>query len=375
MCKRILIVSGSFYPTNSPRSYRTVELSLEFARKGYLVTTLVPDRGYNYSNERKLDEIEILTFQHKKSKKSPSTRKRLVQRFFERFMKLCFEYPDILMSFKLNKVMQSLGTKYDVIISIASPYPIHWGVALALRKKSELADTWIADCGDPYMGCNINANIFNKHPFYFKWIEKWMFNKVDFITVPIKEAISAYYVEFHSKIVVIPQGFAFAEDKESVKFVKNDPIKFCYAGLFYKTLRDPRPFLNYLSTLKMEFRFIIYTNSNGRDLIKPYKNRLKDKLVINDLISRDDLLEVLKTMDFVVNLKNESTSQSPSKLIDYSLAGRPILSISANEPNINIINGFMNHNYKSQMIIPDIKKYHISNVVNDFINLFSKINK
>ena len=33
--KRILIVSRSFYPDNSPRAFRTAELSKEFARQGH----------------------------------------------------------------------------------------------------------------------------------------------------------------------------------------------------------------------------------------------------------------------------------------------------------------------------------------------------
>ena len=40
--KRILIVSRSFYPDNSPRAFRTTELSKEFARQGHHVTVITP---------------------------------------------------------------------------------------------------------------------------------------------------------------------------------------------------------------------------------------------------------------------------------------------------------------------------------------------
>jgi hypothetical protein len=36
--KKILIVSRSFYPMNSPRSFRTTELVKEFARQGHMIT-------------------------------------------------------------------------------------------------------------------------------------------------------------------------------------------------------------------------------------------------------------------------------------------------------------------------------------------------
>jgi len=57
-------------------------------------------------------------------------------------------------------------TKYDLLISIAVPYPIHWGVAAvwAKDKSKNLAPNWIADCGDPY--CFQENDTF-KPPFYF----------------------------------------------------------------------------------------------------------------------------------------------------------------------------------------------------------------
>ena len=42
MKKKILIVSRSFYPENSPRSFRTTELAKEFARQGHDVTVFTP---------------------------------------------------------------------------------------------------------------------------------------------------------------------------------------------------------------------------------------------------------------------------------------------------------------------------------------------
>lgn len=38
--RKILIISRSFYPMNSPRSFRTTELAKEFARQGHEVRAL-----------------------------------------------------------------------------------------------------------------------------------------------------------------------------------------------------------------------------------------------------------------------------------------------------------------------------------------------
>lgn len=47
---RILIVSGFFYPTNTPRAFRTTELAKEFARCGHEVTVMIPQNNYDYSD-------------------------------------------------------------------------------------------------------------------------------------------------------------------------------------------------------------------------------------------------------------------------------------------------------------------------------------
>ena len=39
---KVLVVSRAFYPTNSPRSFRTTELAIELSKQGYNVTVLTP---------------------------------------------------------------------------------------------------------------------------------------------------------------------------------------------------------------------------------------------------------------------------------------------------------------------------------------------
>ena len=40
--RKILIVSASFFPINSPRSFRTTELAKELARQGHKVKVITP---------------------------------------------------------------------------------------------------------------------------------------------------------------------------------------------------------------------------------------------------------------------------------------------------------------------------------------------
>jgi len=53
--------------------------------------------------------------------------------------------------FKVRKILK-YEKDYDLMISFAVPYPIHWGVAWSITKKHKISEVWVADCGDPYMG-------------------------------------------------------------------------------------------------------------------------------------------------------------------------------------------------------------------------------
>lgn len=367
--KNIIIISRSTYPKPSPRSMRTHELAQELARKGHAVTLYILTDGYDYNSYEKMYNIKVnslgkvyLPQLHYEGNKAIS----LMLRAFRKLLNKIFEFPDIELSFKTYKAIKKENS-IDLLITIGHPYPIHWGAALfkTLNKKRMRKTIWVADCGDPYMG-----NPFSKKVFYFKYIEKWFCSKANFISIPTKQAIKGYYSEFHQKIKIIPQGFNFNDIKISESNKPNKVITFIYAGNFYKGLRDPRPLLDYLSSLDIEFKFIIYTRSHS--ILKGYENKLGGKLIVRNYIPRKQLILEMSRADFLLNLENPSSIQSPSKLIDYGLANKPILSVNTNqELNKNMINSFLNRDYKDALKIDNIQQYNIVNVANSFLSLLS----
>lgn len=122
-----------------------------------------------------------------------------------------------------------------------------------------------------------------------------------------------------------------------------------------------------MSSLKIDFRFVIYTNSDI--LIKPFYSFLKNKLVVKPYIPREKLLYELSKMDFLVNIENNYKEQFPSKLIDYALTKRPILSFKSKPIPINIINEFLSGNYQNKYIVDNLEQYDIRNVARKFIEL------
>ncbi|WP_446787897.1 glycosyltransferase [Macellibacteroides fermentans] len=366
MTNKILIVSRSFHPQNSPRSFRTTELAKEFARQGHEVTVLIPnltEEQQEYAGQNGFNLKNLGNTTWRVSDFGNSKVGYLLTRAAVRFLQLGFEYPGIELLFMVNRALQN-ESGYDLLISIAVPYPIHWGVAKARTHKHRIAKVWVADCGDPYMGCDTDTF---KKPFYFKYLEKWFMNKADAISIPVATALDSYYKEFHKKIKIIPQGFKIDNIiNDNNKTKTNSMPVFGYAGGFIPNIRDPRPFLEYLSQLEEQFKFIIHTNNDA--IIKPYKQLLGDKLEIHEFIPRTELLKKFSSFDFLVNFDNNTQSAIPSKLIDYAIMGLPVLNIT-NQFEPKVIREFLSGNFKNAMTLPDIEAYRIENVCNQFLSL------
>ena len=74
-------------------------------------------------------------------------------------------------------------------------------------------------------------------------------------------------------------------------------------------------------------------------------------------------------MDFLVNFENRNNVQSPSKLIDYALTNRPILSVNPSFLDKRVVDEFLNNDYTNQLKIKNIERYDIKNVTKQFLEL------
>lgn len=366
---KILIVSGYFYPEITPRAFRTTELACELAREGHYVKVIAPLSGSDYTKfiEKNHISLQNITLKKQQLKLGNNKLLNLGVRIFNRLADLLFAYPTSEYVSAIPKLLNKETDNYDIVISIAQPHAIHWGINRSLKKFPKLTKKWIADCGDPYMGCKTDTF---KKPFYFKYIEKSFCRNCDYITVPIKSAIPSYYPEFKNKIKIIPQGFNFSEEGAQNQDAINNPVPtFVFAGSFIPGIRDPRPLMDWLTKCNEDFRFYIFTKK--ATLVNPYKEKLGNKIIINNYISRPELLTFMRSCDFLLNLENGTSVQSPSKLIDYTLCKRPILSVNSNNLDTNKIKEFLKGDYSHQMPPLDISAYDIRNVAKQFIDLAS----
>ncbi len=365
--KKILIVTNAFYPDISPRSFRATELAKEFGRQGHTVKVLTHPR-IGTDVFCKENGIEFKNLGHLTWPVPTVKGKGIVRMFWRittRFSTLLFEYPLIQIMPLLKKGLK--GEKdHDILISVAVPYPIHWGVAAVRSKKNPIAKVWIADCGDPYMG---QENDTFKPPFYFGWLEKKFCRKAEFLTVPTPSSIQGYYKEFHYKINVIPQGFRFEDVKKFEGKKPTNKVIFGYGGMFIPGRRDPSELFSFLNTLdeSFDFEFHIYTITPS--LVTPYIDASKGRIQLKPIVHRDELLFEMSKMDFVVNFENVGSKQTPSKLIDFAIIQKPILSIKTGHFDQEIIIEFLQGNYKNAIQIENPNQYRIENVAQKFLTL------
>ena len=368
---KVILFSRWFKPAKNPRSFRTYELLYELLRRDYSITTFFP-QGAKISSSVRCFVVPSCSLEgdliHVKSGKV-DWRQIIIKNMRKVFLFFIGDGPKTLYyaytAYDLMKKHLSQENNYDVIISIS--YPFYVNVALAcLKRYINPATVLIADCGDPFY-----ANPSFKKAFYLKYLEKWVLNQFDYVTIPI-EAARSNYLEYlpPEKIKVIPQGFKLMDIPDSA-YPKNAVPTFGYAGVFYESIRNPRFFFEYLLTLKQDFCFVVYAIADAftAGLLAEYKEKLGDKLEIREAVDREVLIPEMATWDFVINFDNDNSNQRPSKLIDYAMSKRPILSFNQATFKSEVFAAFMQGDYNGQEHI-DLSQYDIRTVVDKFEKLF-----
>ena len=352
----------------TPRAHRTTELMIELSKRGHEVVTYAVLGEYDYSAFEKETGVKVkpipMKWQITPYSSDLITKRSFIDKVLGKLLKKNFEFPEIEFKYRMEDVIKS-EDDVDLLISIADPHHIHWGVARAKKALgSKFPTKWIADCGDPFMMNNETKD----HLLKFEKQERLFCESANFITVPVEKAPYFYYPEYREKFHIISQGFRFElPTKNSYSPINNIPT-FVFAGTFLADIRNPKKLLDFLVAYDKPFKFVIYTKYT--ELIDPYMKVLGDKLEIRDQVSRNELISELKKMDFLLNIENlNSPGQTPSKLIDYSIANRPILSVSPDNPDFDMVRAFLSGDYSKAFEVDNLDQFKIENVVDKFLAL------
>jgi len=377
---KILITTYYFHPDITPRAFRAFELAREFSKQGHEVKVYTRDTGEDYSSLKdRFSVIPVSTgYLFNRSRKQassasahPAPKKSGIRSALIKLMRrgqfwvypggVSFEY-----GFTLSRALSQEEGQFDLLISIGLPIAVHFGSAMAVDRNPALAMVRIADYGDPFSG----SSGYPPLPFRYRF-EKWILDRFDHISIPIIGTRNLYKrFKPTERISIIPQGFDFSTLKLAT-YQKEATPRFAYAGIFYPYQKHPGFLFEYLCSLPIDFRFTLFTDINNQEsmsLIEPYRSKLGEKLEIHHLIPRLDCIHELSRFDFLVNLEWENSIQRSSKVIDYALSGRPIISFSQEAHIESLFGAFLRGDYSDQLAV-DLESYDIRAVAEKFITL------
>lgn len=377
--RKVLIATVQFYPDPTPRGNRVFELARGFAQRGWSVEVLLFWDDRDRTAHQKLTEEYGIAVDYlcegplKEGTQHFSTLFSLTKKQGGNPVKSLLNFSRIISrSYWLLRAVFKLLMKFAkqpaVFISVSNPLYVHLFSAWALRFFPARKFTAIAEYGDAASPAAAKENQFISEAF-------------DRIVV-MSEKMRGWYGRFKEKkdIVVIPHGFNLREVKKAV-YKKNEVPTFAYAGRFWKEVRDPTFFFEFLKTCKFDFKFYVYWNDTAKtprtgkvwiyEMFSTYKALLGERFIVKEPLSRLELIYELSRQDFLVDFSNLIGIGEPSKLIDYTLAERPVLSVNQSSFRPEVFESFIHGQYE-QSVKFDLSKHDIDQVIDRYLEVVQR---
>lgn len=373
---KIAILTAVFHPELHPRAFRAYELAKEYAIQGHDVEVFLLTRIKGFDYEQLSQELHI-----KITILPLYTRELGAENIFQQTNPLLrwihWGYRWLLeyllagnlfaYSTRIAECLKHEMQQKDMVIALSTPFMNLLGLAKYVHAhKAQSKTIYIADSGDPFYYSQQT-----KRALYFKWVEKWVYRHFDYLSIPTSDAIPAYAPLIpKEKIQIIPQAFNMRDVHLSPAPTSDIPT-FAYAGVFYQDIRNPEFLFKHLCTLTEDFRFHVYLRHRDphiTSVLDKFQKQLGEKLIIHYSVKRTDLLYRLSECHFLINISNTTSTQLPSKLIDYGITKRPVYSFDKQSFNPQVFTAFMHGDYTHAMPI-DIRPYDIEVVTKQFIEL------
>lgn len=264
-------------------------------------------------------------------------------------------FPDILIFEKrrlIKKAIQLISIyKFQIIVSSGFPF-----TTMALSK--EIKDKYpfvrfVYDIGDPFFRNSNNGFIRNIFAGYY---ENKYLKYIDNLVVTNNMTLQHYLNNFGDKIKqdqieIIQMGvnLEYLKEVEKNLFSINETtshkeVNLVYAGQLYKSLREP--FELYKAVAKWnnstESRKInLFMYGSFRDTYK-IKDSSLNNIYFKGLVSNEEIIIAYYTSDVIVFIDNAWGMQTPGKIFEVSVIGKPVLFISNNKesPAFEVVKNF-----------------------------------
>ncbi|EOP16790.1 MULTISPECIES: hypothetical protein [Bacillus] len=342
--KRVVVISYWYYPENVARAFHVKGIVSSLIKDGYHVDLVLPKNAmYQEIGNKNLDNITLHQVKpgillHKEKNRWDvnrnilnSSHSNLLTRGFKKLYDVLI-WPDRTIEWAINAYRyvkkNKLHSNGIAMVTVGLPVSTH--ITGHLLKKDAPHLKWIADYGDPF-----SYNPDREIRKYDRFLESRILNNVDSIVIPTESAIDCYTSlgVNKSQIHVIPQLFEEAQGESNYE-VDKDKFNIMYAGSFYKGIRSPVEFIHGLilaseKNPKIQFHYFGNTNALEEFLRLEGLDINMLPITVNTFKDRNEIISIMKRMDLLINLNNKSTSQIPSKIIDYLYADKRILNVGS----------------------------------------------
>lgn len=248
----------------------------------------------------------------------------------------CLLFPDVRtewLPFAWREIKALFAKQhYDLVVSSNEP-----GVdlILGLCAKKRWHVPWIVDLGDPVLT--------PYSPWWRRWLDKRFERKVctqaDHLLVTAdlaRDVLAARHNLRKDRFTVIPQGFDNSRSsalpgQTSIALIEKLRREFVlvYTGTFYKAFRDPSELIAAVAAVPGIHLVIAgYCEAFLQQL-----RTLGDRAHLFGKIAHLDCLALQKHATVLINQGNQQAYQVPGKFFEYLGANRPILHISASNPD------------------------------------------
>lgn len=365
---RILIISHSYKPCLTPRSFRWTAIAEKWVQQGGkvdVVCSWLPGLSrseivsgvavYRVGGEiiermRSILRPESQSATEYKNNSSSSTVKNNMPaslimtavRFIHDIFWKNLYWPDYACTWigpASNKALELCRTEdYSAIISVSDPFSSH----LAGRKvKLHYQQVnWLVDIGDPFcFRDDIPTNNLRIYKSLNVKAERAIFDEADGISVTCQQTADKYaelFTEFKNKIEVIPPLLSITpgQKKTGTFFPSSSSLRFLYIGTLYRSIRSPELLLKLFALLnennpstKIELHFVGSINK-CEDLFLKYHQMIGSQIFLHGQVDRDSAICAMEEADILVNIGNFNCYQLPSKIVEYASLGKPILNLT-----------------------------------------------
>ena len=368
---KIHILTGHFHPQVHPRAFRSHELATELVRQGHdvTVTSLTTIRGFDYEAYSRQTgvRVRLMGLYEETLQKSRGRNSAAGISWAGRLYRFLLTYLlDGATLFRARAIARRLQIEPDtqLVIALSTPFMCQYGLSLYMRSHAH-SFVAVADSGDPFY-----LSRQNRRAPWFRGIEQRVYQTFRFLCIPTEAALPAYKGLLPpEKIRIIPQGFRMDHLPQG-HVPRQGPVRFAYAGVFYWDIRNPEFLFRYLDGVEQPFEFHIYMRFQDAlvdSLLERYSH-LRNRVVMHYAVPHDNLLVELCSMHFLLNIENAHSTQLPSKLIDYGMAGRPIFSCNEGNFRPEHLHAFLLGQYEGALHV-DIAQYDIRRIASQFLSL------